>query len=731
MYFISVFFTTLGITSLVMTRLAIFQGHLALLVSFVFGTLVAYWRQEGRDSRQFLPIIAGLLAFAYVTAFPLAELDAGVDNGVYTILAHTIATNGYASVNYSPIYEATAIVGSENVGNYPGIYPSPGEPHFQFNHMTAAIRAVFVDVFNQRQIALSSASIALVAVFAFASLCLLLLPVTWSIFATALFLLNAAVLYTAKSSLSEMASVAYFCIGVIFLIRTFRSDALIDVVMAGVGFGCVMLSRVDGYLTAPFVAAGAVMMVLDKRQRVWPALTLLAIFVGFAGWSLVDTYTYSTAYFQTLWPIGIRGATGGAAVIILAALTLCIAGGISAPAHAYMQWLATRFGVFAVAAVCIIGMSVASILILRSIVLDQSAYDLYEAFYKVRAAREFTWYSTVPLLFFALLSPLIIARRNLRAGIVVGVPAVTLIILSIAYARITPVHPWGARRWVPYALPMVVLLGTYTMHRILERWRISGFALIITVTALYAYSQDRIAREYWFGPDQRSLSTGYDRLAAALLKDGASLYMTPDRPSATILTYLYGIPTAPLNGFLDRGPVAIVDGLPQVCGPRMDWVSGSRSEVEWFGKVVTAPEHCTGAIFYKQSNKRLEDTFPYSLLEGWNRREEWGAWASQREVTLKVRPSEGSSRVSLDVFAFLTKDAPTFNGAIYLDGKQMADFSFTLAQARKTVSFSLPPSSPDEIILTIRTDPTRSPLSLGVSTDPRDLGVALAGIHFE
>ena len=123
------------------------------------------------------------------------------------------------------------------------------------------------------------------------------------------------------------------------------------------------------------------------------------------------------------------------------------------------------------------------------------------------------------------------------------------------------------------------------------------------------------------------------------------------------------------------------------------------------------------------------------LGEGWSAPEGWGVWSEKAVASLELplaKLPDSDLTVALTIGAFLTDKHPTERADILLNGSTIARLGFTLQTASQRQVLKLPVSliGRDKVLhLSFRPSAPISPLDLGLSNDPRSLGVSLTELQ--
>ncbi|WP_292469097.1 hypothetical protein [Mesorhizobium sp.] len=721
-----------SLAAIILSRLGHFSGYLVFALAIAAAMII---RPNGHERSPVISALVLAISFAtYAFLYSSEDLDAGRDNGVYSLLAYNIAQHGKVSVAMPQLDDVIARIGVENLGFYPGIYGAASDAHAQFNHLTPALRAAFVDVFGDHELASSNAVLAGIAVFLFAIALWEIIGSGWWVFGTLGLIVNVAFVYVSRSSLTETFAVAAVAMTVLFVSLTLKKPSATNALFASGGLGLLMMSRVDGYLALPFLPLLTFALARHSLENI--KITMLAISTTaiFLVWSVVDLRTFSNGYFIALWPIGLKqSVAAGVACLSVSIAIVAIAKLLPTTWHRYSPSV-ERWGVGLAKAFVPLCAVLAVYALVHSVVADDTRYDMYLAFTLVRAPRELTWYITVPGLFLAIYGAYLLISDRRPDGVVVALPALILIMLFLFYTRITPDHPWGARRWVPYTIPATLMLVTYAFSRFSIKHKLAAQIAALSLAFLYCFQQNAMAKNWWFVPLQSNWRTGYAALAAELTRRNRTFYLSTYSPTASVLTFIYGIPTVPINGKQNDPDVKEETSLPKVCGAFLEQIQGSNNDVEWIGPPNNVVEKCISTTIYSPSDDTPDpDVIPsYRLLAGWNAAEEWGSWTSGTSAGATVHvQSERPSKLIVDGFALVNLKSPNQTVEVYSGEAHLGTILFNVAAPSKKAAIDVPVEflrGKTDLSLTFRISNPNSPLELGISTDPRTLGFALRSL---
>lgn len=123
--------------------------------------------------------------------------------------------------------------------------------------------------------------------------------------------------------------------------------------------------------------------------------------------------------------------------------------------------------------------------------------------------------------------------------------------------------------------------------------------------------------------------------------------------------------------------------------------------------------------------------FADSLLgRGWSMVESEYVWSEGREANISVPVRPGfTGMLELDLGAFLPKQDSVQKASFRVNGKDVVDAVFSAQKARQRVEIPLKNWDGSTLQLSIAIDNPRSPLGVGMSPDPRPLGVSIYGIE--
>ncbi|MFI7643017.1 hypothetical protein [Nonomuraea sp. NPDC049400] len=336
----------------------------------------------------------------------------------------------------------------------------------------------------------------------------------WAVPASAAFAVSMPVLYTSRSTFSEIPSLILLFGGL-----ALAHDALARVgaaggtghgglrpdssgwgrgLLAGLVFGLAVLVRVDGLRDVlPVLAFAGLLIAMRRfaRPQGMLGLPLLAGLVVGAGAGMLAAYLLARPYLSYL-----SGSVNPLLLICAAVLLLTLAGTAAAPLLARIrlpEWAPTAGAALVV--LLMVGLYVRPWLQTVTRIpttLDDRRTELMieqtqqvnglpidgTRLYFENSLHWVIWYIGLPVVVLATVAAAVLVGRLLRDGrpfewllplAVVGWTTVT----TLVRPEITPDHPWAARRLVPIVIPGLILLASYGLAWLGEQTRLRDLAV--------------------------------------------------------------------------------------------------------------------------------------------------------------------------------------------------------------------------------------------------------------
>ncbi|MEV1173415.1 hypothetical protein [Nonomuraea sp. NPDC049784] len=315
----------------------------------------------------------------------------------------------------------------------------------------------------------------------------------WAVPASAVLAVSLPVLYTSRSTFSEIPSLVLLFGGL-----ALAHDALAQPgvpggsskggsgwgrgVLAGLAFGLAVLVRVDGLRDVlPVLAFAGLLIAMRRFAKPQGALglPLLAGLVVGAGAGMLAAYLLARPYLSYL-----SSSVKPLLLICAAVLLLTVVGTAAAPVLARIRlpkWAPTAGAGLVV--LLMIGLYVrpwlqtvtrvpttledrrTELMIQQTQQVNHLPVDGTRLYFE-NSLHWVIWYVGLPVVVLATLAAAVLVRKLLRNGrpfewllplAVVGWTTVT----TLVRPEITPDHPWAARRLVPIVIPGLILLASY------------------------------------------------------------------------------------------------------------------------------------------------------------------------------------------------------------------------------------------------------------------------------
>jgi hypothetical protein len=355
-------------------------------------------------------------------------------------------------------------------------------------------------------------------------------------------------------------------------------------------------------------------------------------------------------------------------------------------------------------------------------------------------------------------------RNQGRLILALTITALILMIISIqvwGYSLWWPVWkfvPGASAIRVPYRLQIMNgLIITITVFLILDYWyrvrRIRGGAemsglLLTGLVAVLALEQINAAPTA--GISRANELAFLDKVPGP--GECRVFYVADSKPAAKP-TYAYqidamlisqrvGIPT--VNGYSGWEPAGWAIRDPRMGDSYLNfadrWLrrNGVTEQVCAFDEATMAwkphkdPGQTTLAVGQTIDFSLGGNANPYILEEGWSGGEPWGRWTEGKAAALEMKidaPVSGELELAAEVMAYVSERHPSQDVEVLVNDRKIGLWNFTLEntgilEKRLDIPAGLIGST-SEIKITFRPLDPVSPKSLGVSRDPRHLGLGI------
>jgi hypothetical protein len=329
----------------------------------------------------------------------------------------------------------------------------------------------------------------------------------WAPLAALVFAISLPILYTSRTTFSEIPSLILLFGGMNLLLdaRARLGAALPgagfpSAVLAGLSFGLALLVRIDGLRDVlPVLAFAGLLIALRRipRERPYPegrlGVPLLTGLVVGALWGFIGGYVLARPYLEYLSGSLVPLLAICAVVVVLTAAGTALAPWIAVRARRLprVRWLPDAAAALVV--LVMIGFAVrpwvqtvrrhavtpedrlTADFIEKTQIANGLAKDSSRLYYEHSLDWVF-WYVGIPAVVLATLAAAVLVRRLMKSGLtkefgrllplaVIGWTAVT----TLWRPAITPDHPFASRRLVPVVIPGLVLLAVWGLHWLTER----------------------------------------------------------------------------------------------------------------------------------------------------------------------------------------------------------------------------------------------------------------------
>ena len=448
------------------------------------------------DRRATLPAVGLCVLAVGVTAWNSVDaghhVAIGRDPGVYAVTGRWIATHGDLQVRTgAPWSIAGAVVGIET----PGVYPvGTNRLEFQFNHLMPVLLAEADNLGGDRLMFRVPAVLGGLALGAIYAVGCRLVPRPWLVLAAVGALaLCLPQLNVSRDTYSEPSVEFLLWAGIWLVLGAIEGRRPPAALLAGAALGGTMLSRVDAlaYLI-PLPALGVVAWLFTRsdpdRRRIARTLTALTLgIVPMAVLGTVDVVNSAGRYYSDL-RSEVHALQAGLALSVLAAVLALVGQRFVAPrGRALVRRAAGNRNAIGAVAGCAVAFGLLAMWALRPAMtrphaspvaliggLQRAAglpYDPARS-YAENTVGWLGWYlGPVTLALGILGAAILVARTSRRPD-----PAAVLVLSVTGFAtviylwnpHIVPDQIWAMRRFVPAALPLLVLLAAAAIDAVAD-----------------------------------------------------------------------------------------------------------------------------------------------------------------------------------------------------------------------------------------------------------------------
>jgi 4-amino-4-deoxy-L-arabinose transferase-like glycosyltransferase len=548
------------LVSFLLMRLGKFSSPAASAMLLSFGAL---WLLRGRlagltskkkrltegdnpktDLLTILAVALIVAATVYYAWFPTYYMLGGRDPGIYFNFAAHISHTGGLNF-YDPLLpELKGILGKGLRLGYPAFYSAyerglssdMGQLIPQFMHLFPSAAAHFFSWFGIEGLVRANSFFAGMAALAFFAFARALFGSKVSLLALLFLVFNPAFIWASRITLTEVLSLFIIFAGFYALVMALRTESVLWGGIAGVLLGSSILNRLDGSFAVLAVGCTCLYASLFNKRSIkiaWVALIAYAIFfiLGFS-----DAYLHSYPQLYDLWKLGQASKlVYFNAILILVSIGLLLLGILlkqtdEATLQKLSSWLP-------------------AISIILLLFLFSYYYDIrpkYNRSFNGRALVELCWYITPSMPVLAILGAGFLTRdRFSRLSIGEWLPFVLFVLgTTAAYTWRPSIHPdhiWATRRWVPYVIPGLSLLGAYGFFRLAESYLKPRYVymLVAALVAYYAYNASYMTSPFATRSMLAGYPAGYSETIKILPKNALLLVNDHNGQIPSVLKWVY------------------------------------------------------------------------------------------------------------------------------------------------------------------------------------------------
>jgi hypothetical protein len=530
-----------------------------------------------------ISIIVLLAAIFLYFGFPTTYLAGGRDPGLYLINAvrvsqtgsYQVAHDDYLSENYDQIKDFVSL-------EYPGIYSDyyrgssadPGDRTAQFLPMFSATLAIGYDLFGMQGLLLTNSYISVLALFAIYYFVRSFSGRTTALIAMILMLVNPAQLWAARITQTEILAQLLVILALWSFSSFYRKRTFLAAVLSGalLGFGCI--NRIDMLVLGLGIYAIAAFCVIIQPGQIGYALMAAGSYTISAGLSVIYTFYFCNPYFMDLFKAnslsGILLLNAAFASLVFPAL---IVKALFLRKKKEREDLLSHdlFRKLIQISTILLFLAFLFAYFIRPVI--SGAEFGTQKYFVENAMAEFCFYTSfiaVPMAIFGMYRLLTSKKKGVEGLFLFLLTGLASLIGYIYRPSIVFDHIWASRRWVPVAIPFIIILCAYSipelargMSLLLSRIRRAKavksdtgsncpatrehpersysreqLAFLIAVTMILAGFGIYQTRAFLFVRIFDSLEADYQSLAEAL--DDEKVYFTKNDQIASVLRYVYG-----------------------------------------------------------------------------------------------------------------------------------------------------------------------------------------------
>lgn len=426
--------------------------------------------------------------------------------------------------------------------------------------------------------------------------------------------LNPAQVWFARYPAAEMLAQFQLWSGLYFFVSMLEGRGRLFALLAALALGEIYLTKIEMFFL-PLMLGGFLAyegLAGRFRRQYWYFIAphgLLLLHGALHAALISPWYSYSVFRIPAV-PLATVGAVVAAGGVFLLAIYFA-----RRRVGGWIGWLESRWAPFAALLIILVGLLALYAYFIRP--LGSEAAGAYEANNRQSLVRLGWYISPLGVLLGVVGFQWALARPSRWAAPVLIVAAAEALIYLID-AKITPVHFWAARRFVPVVIPAFLLCAAYFAWRLWPRGRVWWPRALVPAVAVAALSLWSVAAAWPFlGHREYAGATADLAAMSRLFPPGAVALYEWSEPAwrvALPLEYIWGV-----TGFLVP-PEALDD--PRF-GALVRWFQGQGRGVYWVstgGDADLPPpgqalEPVGGEVFGWPEAERAADHRPERILE--------------------------------------------------------------------------------------------------------------------
>ncbi len=455
---------------------------------------------DGRWSWVAVALVTGITMWHVVNAGDHALNDR--DPGVYVTTAAWLERHGDLTVEPTPGPFGALELATRSADGSPiftGAGPAlhregGGHYHVQFQHLWPAVLAAGAWMLGNDGYSVVPAVVAGVALVTFYVLAARVVRPVLAVVAVAAVGVSTPFAYIARDAFTEGLTMLFVCGALWVLMTGIEARSARRVALGGVLMGCALMTRIDApvYLIgfAVLLAVATIRRHDRPDEQWWLKRGLPGVVAATAGVStvaLADSLLRSRFYLvdhvDLLWPVA-------GVLVAITVGSMLVVRGWRQNAGVRRWWIRRRRGL-AVAAGAAVLLGAALAVVRPALGPDhltgsarhRAAVAIYQqrnglSIDPTRTYSELTghwlaWFLGWPLVALAVVGGVLAmwkvvrdrAPFGLEAAVLVGLP---MLALTMVEPSVTPDQPWAVRRFVPFSIPLVVLLAVVTIDAVLD-----------------------------------------------------------------------------------------------------------------------------------------------------------------------------------------------------------------------------------------------------------------------